>query len=184
MTLHDSEIERRPGSVGLPYPGCEATIVDGELRLRSLSMTDGYFELPEQTAAVFEDGWYLTGDLAERDADGFFSITGRRREVIRSGGETIAPAEVELALRGLPGMLDVAVVGLPDPVWGEIVCAALVVQEGCAVPTVEMLRCHVGSGLASFKHPRRVVRMTELPRTPATGQVMRTRVRETILSHS
>ena len=184
MTLHDSEIARRPGAVGLPYPGCEATIVDGELRLRSLSMMDGYFELPDQTAEVFEDGWYLTGDLAERDPDGFFTITGRRREVIRSGGETIAPAEVELALRGLPGLRDVAVIGLPDPVWGEIVCAALVVDEGCTVPSVETLRSHVGEGLAPFKHPRRVVCVAELPRTPATGQVMRSRVRETVLNLS
>ncbi|MDI6028920.1 class I adenylate-forming enzyme family protein [Corticibacterium sp. UT-5YL-CI-8] len=185
ITLHDNEIEKRPGAVGLPYAGCEARIVDGELRLRSLSMMDGYFELPEQTSAVFDqDGWYMTGDLVERDADGFFYVTGRRREVIRSGGETIAPAEVELALFGLPGVREVAVVGLPDPVWGEVVCAAFVVEDGHALPSIEILRGHVGNSLAPFKHPRKIVQVDMLPRTPATGQIMRARVKDTVLSLS
>ena len=181
LTMHGSEIDRRPGSVGLPYPGCDADIVDGELRLRSLTMMDGYFELPDQTAEVFDDGWYLTGDLAERDADGFFSITGRRREVIRSGGETVAPAEVELALKGFPGMLDVAVIGVPDPVWGETVCAAVVVAPDCDAPTLESLRGYVGDNLAPYKHPRRIVQLSELPRTAATGQIMRSRIKQAIL---
>lgn len=179
--LNEDEIDRRPGSVGLPNPGNEARIVDGELQLRSLSMMDGYFNLPEQTAAVFDDGWYRSGDLAEADADGFYTITGRVREVIRSGGETIAPAEVEIALSDLAGIRSVAVVGLPDPVWGEIVCAAVVLEGERACPSVEELRAHLADRLAGFKHPRRVMTLAEMPKTPATGQIMRSRVKEILL---
>ncbi|MBP2316603.1 class I adenylate-forming enzyme family protein [Azospirillum soli] len=181
LGLNDSEIDERPGSVGLPAPGKEARIVDGELWLRSDSMMTGYFDLPEQTAEVFRDGWYLSGDLAEQDADGYLTITGRRREVIRSGGETIAPAEVEAALSSYPGLREVAVVGLPDPAWGEVVCAAVTLSPGAACPDVNQLRQHVGSSLAPFKHPRRVIAVESLPRTSATGQIMRSSIRAFLL---
>ncbi|WP_378942917.1 class I adenylate-forming enzyme family protein [Mesorhizobium sp. ANAO-SY3R2] len=181
LGLNDSDIERKPGSVGLPNPGNEARIVDGELQLRSMSMMDGYFELPEQTAEVFIDGWYRSGDLAEADAEGYLTITGRRREVIRSGGETVAPAEVELAMAGLPGIRSVAVIGVPDPVWGELVCAAVVLERSGECPSLEALRAHLGPALAAFKHPRRIVAVDDLPKTPATGQIMRSRVREMVL---
>lgn len=181
LGLNDSDIDRKPGCVGLPLPGNETRIVDGELQLRSLSMMDGYFELPEQTAEVFVDGWYRSGDLAEADEDGFLTITGRRREVIRSGGETVAPAEVELALAGCPGIRSVAVVGLPDPVWGELVCAAVVLDQPGQCPSLDAVRNHLGQSLAAFKHPRRIVAVDELPKTPATGQIMRSRVRELVL---
>jgi acyl-CoA synthetase (AMP-forming)/AMP-acid ligase II len=181
LGLNDSEIDRKPGSVGLPLPGNETRIIDGELQLRSLSMMDGYFELPDQTAEVFVDGWYRSGDVAETDDEGFLTITGRRREVIRSGGETVAPAEVELALAGCPGIRSVAVVGLPDPVWGELVCAAVVLDRPGECPSLEAVRSHLGQSLATFKHPRRIVAVDELPKTPATGQIMRSRVRELVL---
>lgn len=181
LGLNDTDIERKPGSVGLPGPGNEARIADGELQLRSMSMMDGYFELPEQTAEVFVDGWYRSGDLAEADAEGYLTITGRRREVIRSGGETVAPAEVELAMTGFPGIRSVAVIGLPDPVWGELVCAAVVLERPGECPSLDALRAHLGPGLAAFKHPRRIVAVDDLPKTPATGQIMRSRVREMVL---
>lgn len=181
LGLNDSDIERKPGSVGLPNPGNEARIVDGELQLRSLSMMDGYFELPDQTAEVFVDGWYRSGDLAEADSEGYLTITGRRREVIRSGGETVAPAEVELALAGCPGIRSVAVVGLPDPVWGELVCAAVVLDRPGECPSLDALRAHLGNALAPFKHPRKIVAVDDLPKTPATGQIMRSRVKEMVL---
>ena len=87
---------------------------------------------PDATAeAIDEDGWFHTGDLASRDADGFLTITGRRSESIRSGGEWVAPVEVETAILTHPAVVEVGVVGLPDPSWGEVVCAAIVVQPGC-----------------------------------------------------
>jgi fatty-acyl-CoA synthase len=171
MLSHD-DILRKPRSVGFPPAQMEARIVDGELVLRSDTLMSGYFERPEETAEALRDGWYYTGDLAERDADGYYAITGRRREVIRSGGETIAPAEVEAAIAGAPGVKDVAIVGLPDESWGEIVCAALVLDPGASAPSVAELRQHLG-GLASFKHPRRIVVVDSLPRTQATGQIQR-----------
>jgi len=171
------EQSRKPHSVGLPAPGVEVRIVDGELMARSDQMMSGYFEKPEETAATVVDGWYRTGDLAERDTDGYITISGRKREVIRSGAETIAPAEVEAALRDLPGVADACVVGVPDLQWGEIVCAVLVPVNGSSLPTVEELRTHLSGRLARFKHPRRVVELDELPRTPATGQIRRGEVR-------
>lgn len=182
LGIADADIARKPGSVGLPPPGKEARIIDGELQLRSDSMMSGYFELPEQTRAVFDDGWYLTGDLADCDGDGYFTISGRRRDVIRSGGETIAPGEVEAALATFPGIAQVAVVGVPDHVWGEIICAAVVLTPGSGQPTLDGLRAHVGARLASFKHPRKLVVMNELPRTAATNQIMRARVRDSLLA--
>lgn len=184
LGLNDSDIERKPGSVGLPLPGHETRIVDGELQLRSMSMMDGYFELPEQTAEVFVDGWYRSGDLAEADGEGYLTITGRRREVIRSGGETIAPAEVELALASFPGIRSVAVIGLPDAVWGEVVCAAVVLDRPGECPSLDALRSHLGPALATFKHPRKIIAVDDLPKTPATGQIMRSRVREMVLQMS
>jgi acyl-CoA synthetase (AMP-forming)/AMP-acid ligase II len=181
LGLNDSDISRKPGSVGLPLPGNETRIIDGELQLRSLSMMDGYFNLPEQTAAVFDGGWYRSGDLVEADEEGFLTINGRSREVIRSGGETISPAEVEIALAGFPGIKSVAIIGLPDAIWGEVVCAAVVLEGQQECPSVEALRAHLTDRLASFKHPRRVVSLTDMPKTAATGQVMRSRVREMLL---
>lgn len=179
-SLIDEEIVARAGSVGLPGSGIEARIVDGEMQLRGPTVMKGYYNLPDQTADVFDDDWYRTGDLVEMDADGFITIVGRAREVIRSGGETIAPAEVELALRDFPGLRGVAIVGLDDPVWGEIVCAVTELEEGCDCPQVESLRSHLEGRIATFKHPRRVVVLAELPRTAATGQIMRSRIKQLV----
>lgn len=180
LSLDFDDVFRKPHSVGLPQAGCEATIIDGELCQRGDTMMSGYYALPEQTAGVLNDGWYYSGDLAERDEEGFYSITGRRREIIRSGGETIAPEEVEAALSSFPGIREVAVVGLPDASWGELVCAAVVLEPGRAVPAVEELRRHV-SGLASFKHPRKVVVLETLPRTAAMNKIQRSQIRDSIL---
>jgi acyl-coenzyme A synthetase/AMP-(fatty) acid ligase len=124
-----------------------------------------------------EGGVYRSGDVGRLDEDGYLYLTGRTREVIRTGGESVGPAEVEHALRGLPGVLDLAVVGAPDPRWGEVVCAVLVVAPGARPPTVAEVRAHVGASLASFKQPRRVSVVPEIPRTPATGQIQRTKLR-------
>jgi acyl-CoA synthetase (AMP-forming)/AMP-acid ligase II len=110
----------------------------------------GYFDLADETASVFVDGWYRSGDLADMDDEGYLRITGRRREIIRSGGETVAPSEVEAAIASFPGVREVGVVGLPDQSWGEIVCAVVVLDEGAPMPAVESLRAYLGSGLATF----------------------------------
>jgi acyl-CoA synthetase (AMP-forming)/AMP-acid ligase II len=174
LGLADEDLFRKPGSVGCPVPGVQATTgPDGELLLASETLMSGYYDLPGETARAFEGGWYHTGDLVERDDDGYFSIVGRKREIIRSGGESVAPVEVEVALGDFPGLADVAVIGLPDSQWGELVCAAVVMAHGVLPPSVEDLRRHLRGRLAAFKHPRRVMVMDQLPRTSATGQLQR-----------
>jgi fatty-acyl-CoA synthase len=183
-TLGDHDLFRKEGSIGRPNPGFDAAIIDGELCLRGETVMSGYFDLPDETSAVFHDGWYRSGDLADMDDEGYLTITGRRREIIRSGGETIAPSEVEAAIESFPGVRDVAVVGLPDDSWGEIVCAVLVLETGVPTPSVESVRAFLDARLASFKHPRVVKLVATLPRTAATGQIQRSRLRETLLADS
>ena len=157
--LADADLFVKPLSVGLPPPAVEARIdADSELLQRGPTMFSGYLDRPDATAdAIDADGWYHTGDLATCDADGYLTITGRRSEGIRSGGEWIAPVEVEAAVLTHPAVAEVGVVGLPDPHWGELVCAAIVTRPGATVPTVEELRAHLAPRLIAPKHPRVVV---------------------------
>ena len=174
LRLGDDDVEARPGAVGLPVPGMLAkTDAEGELMLAGDTLMSGYYAMPEETAAVLEDGWFRTGDLVEQDADGFYTVVGRRKEMIRTGGEWVAPSEVEDALRGIPGIADLAIVGIPDESWGEIVCAVVVPAPGADAPSADDLRRHLSGRLAPFKHPRRVVAVDLIPRTSATGQVQR-----------
>ncbi len=172
--LPDHDLFSRAGSVGFPIPGNRGRIADdGELLITSDRLMTGYFELPNETAQALQDGWYHTGDLAEADEDGYLYIVGRKKEVIRSGGETIAPVEVEAALGGCPGVAEVAVIGIPDARWGEVVCAVVVLEADAEAPSVDTVRAHIGSRLAPFKHPRRVLVAERIPRTAATGQIQR-----------
>ena len=172
------ELLARPRSVGRVFP-CYRAWVDeeGELQVAGELVTSGYFERERETAAVLVDGWYRTGDLTEIDGEGYLRIRGRRAETIRSGGETVAPIEVEAALASYPGLRDVAVVGVRDDDWGELVCAIVVVSDGEPAPSVSQLREHIEGSLAPYKQPRLVVRLPCLPRTAATGQVQRARLR-------
>lgn len=180
-TLHDRDVPGHPGSVGrVAPPGVIRLSAAGEILYRSATLMDGYFDRPEETASALRDGWYHTGDLGVMDTGGYLYITGRAREVIRTGGETVAPVEVEQALSGLAGVTDLAVVGVPDETWGEVVCAVIVPAGGATAPGVEDLRVHLAGRLAPFKHPRRVVTLGSIPRTPATGQVQRTLVRDMV----
>lgn len=177
VSLGDADLFSKPYSVGLPVPGFRARVGDdGELHLRSDTLMTGYYNLPEETALALEDGWYRTGDLVEVDHDGYLFVVGRKKEMIRTGGEWVAPVEIEAALGDYPGLREVAVFGATDAHWGEVVCAALVLSDGAAPPSVEDLRRHLEGRLAAFKHPRRLVVVDRLPRTPATGQVQRARL--------
>ena len=181
-TLFDRQLDDHPGSVGRAAPpGVIAVSEEGEILYRSATVMNGYFRLPEQTAAALEGGWYHTGDAGVLDDDGFLYITGRLREVIRTGGESVSPPEVEAALAGMPGVADSAVVGIPDSSWGEIVAAAVVIAPGSAVPDIAEVRARLGPSLASFKHPRLVVPVASIPRTVATGQVQRTLLRDEVI---
>jgi len=170
------------GAVGRAVdPGRIDLADDGEIVFSGPTLMDGYLRLPDETAAAVEDGWYHTGDIGTCDEDGLIYITGRKREVIRSGGETVSPVEVEVALGALPGVRELAVVGVPDPRWGEVICAAVVLNDGYAAPTVGDLRARLRA-LPSHKHPRLVAPVRDIPRTSATGQVMRGQLRDVVLT--
>jgi len=144
----------------------------GELWVRSPLLFNGYFEDETATREALVDGWYRTGDVVEQDADGFLSVVGRTKELIRSGGETVAPVEVEEVLRAIGGVADAAVAGVPDPDWGEVVTAFVVVVPGSSI-TLDALQTEVSRHLARHKVPRRLVEVDAIPRTGATGQVSR-----------
>jgi acyl-CoA synthetase (AMP-forming)/AMP-acid ligase II len=183
VQLDDPDLFRKPGSVGRPQPGVDIRLTDaGEVCMRSPFLMDGYFADLAATDEVMRDGWYHTGDLGVLDDEGYLSIVGRARDVIRTGGETVAPVEVEAALTGHPALADVAVVGVPDRQWGEVVTAVVVVRAGAAPPDVDSLRAFCDGRLASFKQPRRLAVVDALPRTPATGQVQRTLIVERLLA--
>lgn len=176
---------RRPGTVGVPFPDTDIRIVDpehpesdvepgtqGELLVRGPQVFGGYLHLPEETAAVFVDGWFRTGDLARLDDD-FVVITGRAKELIVTGGFNVSPAEVEEVLRRHPAIGDVSVVGMPRAHGGEDVVAA-VIPVG-TLPSTEELRAWAKHSLAAYKVPRRFEVVAELP-TNAMGKVLRREV--------
>jgi acyl-CoA synthetase (AMP-forming)/AMP-acid ligase II len=174
LALADVDLFRKPGSVGIAQPGVEAQLDDhGEVCVRSPFLMDGYFDDPEATREALAGGWYHTGDLGALDEEGYLSIVGRARDVIRTGGETVAPPEVEAVLGTHADVAEVAVVGVPDAEWGEVVTAVVVVRPGAAPLTVDLLRAHCEGRLAAFKQPRRLAIVDSLPRTAATGQIQR-----------
>jgi malonyl-CoA/methylmalonyl-CoA synthetase len=180
--------ERKPGTVGRPFPGQEARIVDvetreplsdgeiGEIEVRGPNVFPGYWERPDATEESFDDeGWFATGDLGFVGEDGYFTISGRSKELIISGGYNVYPREVEEAIEGCPGVSEVAVVGLPDPEFGERVVAAVVRDDPGL--TAENVKDFCREDLAGYKKPRGVVFVDELPRN-ALGKVLKHEVRE------
>lgn len=172
--------ERRPGSVGVPFPGVEARIVDesaapvpegtvGQLEVRGANVFAGYWRNPEATAKAFRDGWFRTGDMAERAPDGYYTLRGRASDLIISGGFNIYPREIEELLLDQPGVREAAVVGVPDARRGEVPVAYVVAD---AAVTDDALRAACAAALASFKTPRAFVRVDGLPRT-ALGKVQK-----------
>jgi acyl-CoA synthetase (AMP-forming)/AMP-acid ligase II len=150
----------------------------GELWARTPTAFDGYWNLPEATAAALRGGYCSAGDLARRDADGFYTLVDRRSNMIITGGEKVYPSEVEKVLAGHPGVGDVAVIGLPDAKWGEAVTAVVVARPGAA-PTAEALASLARRELAGYKCPRnfRFIGEAEMPRT-ATGKILHRLLRD------
>ena len=180
-SLGHADLFRKPNSCGVPGSTAEIRIdPNGELCVRGPLVADGYFGNQPATEEAFVDGWYRTGDMAEVDDEGYLTIIGRVRDVIRTGGETVSPSEVEEVLVDHPAIADVAVVGLPDVEWGEVVCAAIV-PASHRPPTLEEIRAHCAVRLASFKHPRRLAVVDAIPRTASTNQVQRRAIVERLL---
>jgi fatty-acyl-CoA synthase len=175
-------IRAHPTAVGLPHLTVEMKLVNdagqevgigvpGEIWVRGANVTPGYWRRPDLNASAFHDGWFRTGDVAVRDADGFYSIVDRIKDMYISGGENVYPAEIEAALVELHQVGDVAVVGIPDATWGEVGCA-FVVPAPRASLDVAMLENHLRGRLARYKVPKRFEIVETLPRT-AAGKVQK-----------
>lgn len=183
----------RTGTLGAPLPHTEVTVVDpvtrdpvpvgtvGELCARGYLVMEGYFGDPEATAAVLDaEGWYHTGDLASMDAAGRLRVEGRIKDMIIRGGENIYPREIEDLLQGHPGVAEVAVVGCPDPHWGETV-AAFVRPAPDAAPTPEELHAWCRAHLAAYKTPASWHLVDALPVT-ASGKIRKNVLRERLVT--
>jgi malonyl-CoA/methylmalonyl-CoA synthetase len=181
MTMSNPYIgERRAGTIGFPLPGVSARLVDGEghegeegeLCVKGPTLFAEYWRRPEATAAGFTEGWFHTGDIASRSADGYYTLRGRKSDLIISGGFNIYPREIEELLLEQAGVTEAAVCGVPDAVRGEVPVAYLVGEfEAASLERV----CR--EQLASFKVPRRFVRVDTIPRT-ALGKVQKHLLKE------
>jgi malonyl-CoA/methylmalonyl-CoA synthetase len=176
--------ERRRGSVGLPLPGVEARIVDpakgdllpdgqvGEVQIRGPNVFKGYWRQPEKTARSFtRDGWLYTGDLGLREADGYFTLKGRQKDLIITGGYNVYPPEVERVLNDHTSIKSSAIIGCPDEEWGERIVAVVVLKPGAA-PSGEELIEFCRERLAVYKCPKEVFFVDSLPRN-AMGKVQK-----------
>jgi long-chain acyl-CoA synthetase len=147
----------------------------GEVLIKGDSVMAGYWRNPEATAAALRDGWLFTGDVGCLDADGFLTLKDRSKDLIISGGSNIYPREVEEVLLTAPGVVEVGVVGAPDPEWGEVVVAFVVVQAGSDV-SAAILDQHCLEHIARFKRPKRYVLVDALPKNNY-GKVLKTALR-------
>ncbi|GAA4113098.1 fatty-acid--CoA ligase FadD5 [Nocardioides fonticola] len=191
--LDDPSLAGRTESIGRDAPFCLVECLDddgrpvpdgevGELVISAPSLFAGYLGLPEATAEVLRDGRLHTGDLAYRDAEGFVYMAGRKREMIKSGGLNVYPAEVEMVLTAHPDVVEVAVVGIADEQWGEKVVAVVVPEPGAAADAdvlLEALRTHCTDRLAGYKRPKEYRLVTTLPKGE-TGKILKRAVVEAL----
>ncbi len=188
-TVPDDPVDLQTTTVGPPLPHIEVDIVapgtaeplgigeEGELRSRSAMVMKGYWDNPEETAAAIDpDGFMRSGDLARMDENGYVSITGRAKEMIIRGGENIFPAEIENAVRALPQVADVAVIGVPDERYGECCCAYVRLAEGESLELAQMRDLLTGQ-VARYKIPAHLRTLEELPLTPS-GKVQKFKLKE------
>jgi acetyl-CoA synthetase len=192
MISNFSSMEIRPGSMGRPMPGVEAAIVhrrkgggadevttpgeEGELALRPgwPAMFRGYLGEPERYERCFAGGWYVTGDLARRDADGYYWFVGRADDVIKSSGHLIGPFEVESALMEHPAVAEAGVIGKPDPVVGEVVKAFVSLKQGYEPSDALKMEIlgHARKRLGAAVAPKEIAFQPSLPKT-RSGKIMR-----------
>jgi len=178
--------ERKPGSIGTPIRGVSMRLIDdtgrdvapgevGEVAVKGHNVMKGYWGRDEATAEAIQDGWFRTGDLARLDEDGYFFIVDRKKDMIIRGGYNVYPREIEEVLYEHPEVVEAAVVGVADPVLGEEVGAAVVLQPGATL-TADDIREYVKCQVAAYKYPRRVWLLQELPKGP-TGKVLKREIR-------
>ncbi|MBE1281982.1 MAG: AMP-binding protein [Rhodobacteraceae bacterium] len=179
--------DRRAGTVGFPLPGVEARIMAdgaevgtdeiGVLEVRGSNVFKGYWQMPEKTAEELRpDGWFITGDMAKRDADGYVTIVGREKDLVITGGFNVYPKEIESLIDDVLGVLESAVIGVPHPDFGEAV-VAIVVAENNGL-SIDQIKSALDGQLAKFKQPKQIILLPELPRN-TMGKVQKKALRET-----
>jgi len=181
--LPENDVKRKPTSVGFPVFHCDMKIVDneyrevkdgvvGELMLRGPHTFSGYWEEPEESSkTIRSDGWVHTGDLAMRDEEGFYYITGRKKDMFISGGENVYPTEIEELLFKHPNILEAAVVGIPDEKWGEVGKAFIVLKPGKTLTSDEVIT-YLQGNLAKYKIPKQYEFRDDLPKS-AAGKILK-----------
>jgi long-chain acyl-CoA synthetase len=176
----------KPGSIGKPIPNVELSVRDdagrelpigetGEICIRGGNVMLGYWNQPEETAKVLRDGWLYTGDIGYRDADGYFYITDRKKDMLLVNGINVYPREIEEVIYQFPGVKEAAVIGVPDPRKGEQPVVFVVAAEGRTIDEKALLQ-FVRERLADYKVPKKVVFLSALPRN-ATGKILKTALR-------
>jgi fatty-acyl-CoA synthase len=177
----------RPGTIGRALRGNEVRLCDdtghdvpegqvGELFARNEMLISGYHKNEEATRASLRDGFFSVGDLGRRDRDNYYYLESRKHDMVISGGVNIYPREIEDHLHTHPAIVDAAVIGVPDPEWGETLRAFIVLRDGHQLSEQEVITYCQG-GLADFKRPRKVTFLPELPRNP-TGKILKRELRE------
>jgi len=191
MPLDKDLISAKAGCVGFGAPGVGARIIDvdgrdcppgvaGELLIKGENVFSGYWRRPEASAEAFTtDGWFRTGDMATCDADGYYAIVDRKKDMYISGGENVYPAEVEAAVQGLPGLAEVAVVGVPDEKWGEVGHMAIITRPG-AVIGAQDVHAHLEPRLARYKLPKHITILDDFPRT-GSGKVQKAHLKAVLM---
>ncbi|HEY4541842.1 MAG TPA: AMP-binding protein, partial [Noviherbaspirillum sp.] len=182
------EGERRAGTVGLPLPDVEVRVVDGsgrpcpageigDIQVRGPNVFKGYWRMPEKTAEEFTlDGFFRTGDVGRFDSDGYLSIVGRSKDLIITGGYNVYPKEIEAVIDELDGVLESAVIGVPDPDFGEAVTAVIVPKQNARLDEDAIITA-LKTRIANFKVPKRTYFIDELPRN-TMGKVQKNLLRE------
>ncbi len=178
---------KKPGSIGIPIEGVEMKLIDaegktitepmvaGEICIKGPNVMKGYFKRPEATSESIKDGWFSTGDIAHRDAEGFYYIVDRKKDMIIRGGYNVYPREVEEVLYAHPAVLEAAVIGVPHPSHGEEVKAVLALKPGASATEEEVI-VYCKEKLAAYKYPRVVEFRESLPKT-ATGKILKRELR-------
>lgn len=187
------DMDAKPSSAGRPVWCVDLRIVDddnrpvpvgevGEIICQSPLATHGYYKNPEATNASFRDGWFYTGDLGYFDAEGFLFVAGRKKDMVKSGGISIYPLEIESVIYSHPDILEAAVIGVPDEKWGEAVKAVVVLKPGAAV-SGDALIGFCKERLSAYKVPKSVEFRVALPHTEI-GKVNKVRLREMVMAET
>lgn len=182
FSLNETDAIRKIGSIGFPNFYIEAKVLDsngkecakneiGELVLKGPTCMHGYWNHPEATRETIQDGWLRTGDLVRKDDEGYYYVVGRKKEMYKSGGENVYPAEIEKVLYSVPGVREAAVIGVKDPTWGEVGKAFVAIEAGASV-TTESLHAHCLKNLAKFKIPKSFVIVDSLPKSES-GKILK-----------